>query len=479
MNQQFFSFFFKIVLRHTGKTVTLLQTNAPMSHTPFLIVPALVCLFWFFAHRLLASRTLSFRLLELLFLFIILSILGDTVLTPLLGSDAIAHVAVCFAVPTLIPMACLYLLYLYKPFTYKPRYLYWIILPFILTTAALILTTIMGFEETDAFLSRFHSRPFNLNQAANSHLNRLYYYWTILLFQIVLAAEFVYLAGFLLYLRRKIHFRPRQLYRFLFRGERIRVLEIQITVVIAIFLIILLKIVLHDEVFHNNPVWALSFVTIHSVLYFLFGFFALFGAEESISLHDIPTALRFNYRPETRSSVAEEIITDMAPYLSGESLTHVLSRLSTQHGAMSGHETGPGGKPGTGTSLSAAVLNVVSHAQDENGLAAQFRQLMRQERLYLQPGLTLGDVAERLGTNKTYVSKMVNQTYKMGFPEMLNILRVDYAQRYIRAHADASQEEIAQASGFLSASSFNSTFKRITGFTPKVWTARKDSISGR
>lgn len=46
---------------------------------------------------------------------------------------------------------------------------------------------------------------------------------------------------------------------------------------------------------------------------------------------------------------------------------------------------------------------------------------MQQERLYLQPSLTLSDVAERLHTNKTYVSKMVNQTYKMGFPELLNI----------------------------------------------------------
>ena len=100
---------------------------------------------------------------------------------------------------------------------------------------------------------------------------------------------------------------------------------------------------------------------------------------------------------------------------------------------------------------------------------------MQNERLFLKPGLTLGEVAGRLGTNKTYLSKMVNQTYKVGFPEMLNILRVDYAQHYIRKHADASQEEIAKACGFLSASSFNSTFKRITGFTPKVWTARKES----
>lgn len=90
-----------------------------------------------------------------------------------------------------------------------------------------------------------------------------------------------------------------------------------------------------------------------------------------------------------------------------------------------------------------------------------------------QPGLSLDTVAAKLKSNKTYISKMVNQTYGMGFPEVLNILRVDYAQQYMRKHKDALQEEVARASGFLSASSFNTVFKRITGYTPKVWSSRK------
>jgi AraC-like DNA-binding protein len=98
--------------------------------------------------------------------------------------------------------------------------------------------------------------------------------------------------------------------------------------------------------------------------------------------------------------------------------------------------------------------------------------MMIDEQAFLHPSLTLSDVAERLHSNKTYVSKMVNHTYNMGFPEVLNILRIDYAEQYIISHRDATQEEIAKACGFLSASSLNSTFKRITGYTPKVWAAR-------
>lgn len=447
-----------------------------MYHIPFLITPALVCLFWIFVHGLLAARTLTFRLLIILFSFIVLAILGDVILAPLLGSDAIAHIFINFSVPCLIPLACLYLLYLYRPFVYRPRYLLWIIFPVVLTTAAVILTVIMGLEDTNELLARIHSKSFHVNDPANSFLNQLYYYWAVLLLQLVMAAEMAFMVGFILVMSIKLHLRP-GVFTNLLRGKRIRVLQAQIILTGSIFLIICLKLAMHAAPFHDDPVWALSFAGVHAILYFLFGFFALFSAKEYISWHDITTAFRFNYKPETQSSVAEEIITDMSGLLSVESLTHVLSKLSTQHGVQPGR--GASGKPGTGTSLSAAVLNVVSGSRDESGLASQFRALMHQESLYLQPSLTLSDVAERLHTNKTYVSKMVNQTYKMGFPELLSILRVDYAQRYIRSHPDASQEEIAKASGFLSASSFNSTFKRISGFTPKVWKARKDSIAGR
>ena len=99
---------------------------------------------------------------------------------------------------------------------------------------------------------------------------------------------------------------------------------------------------------------------------------------------------------------------------------------------------------------------------------------MMDEELFLHPRLTLNDVADRLNTNKTYVSKMVNNTYNLGFPELINTLRVDYAEQYILNHREAKQNEIAERCGFLSASSFNNTFKKVTGMTPKVWISTMD-----
>ncbi|MBR5344218.1 MAG: helix-turn-helix transcriptional regulator [Clostridia bacterium] len=401
------------------------------------------------------------------------TICGDVLIEPLLGSDAIAHIFIYAFAPAIIPLTCLYYTYLYHPFVYKPKYLLWIALPVITATSSLILTLVIGLEGTDDLLDRIHAGDFNPRDPMGPNLEHLYYYWTIVLFRGILFAEIVFFTIYSGILTHRLHLGPRNSHRFLFHQQPIRLMEVQMVIACLLTFTICLKLFLHSSMFHDNKAWAYSIALLHSILYFLLGLFALFGSKEYIYLRDIKTLLRYNYTPETRASVTEEIITDMAGDLSGDSLTRVLSRLGTQRGVTPGREGA--GRGAAVPSLSATVLNIVSHMQDESGLLAEFRQLMQHDRIFLQPSLSLADVAQRLGTNKTYVSKMVNQNYKMGFPELMNILRVDYAQRYIRSHPDASQEQIAKACGFLSASSFNSTFKRITGFTPKVWTARKDS----
>ena len=128
-------------------------------------------------------------------------------------------------------------------------------------------------------------------------------------------------------------------------------------------------------------------------------------------------------------------------------------------------------------SLSDKIFSAVSSSYDEEKRLAALQKLMMDEQLFLQPKISLGDVADRLDTNTTYVSRLVNNAYNLGFPEFINTLRIDYAEQYILNHREAKQDEIAAKCGFLSASSFNNTFKKITGMTPKVWLASVDRIT--
>jgi AraC-like DNA-binding protein len=345
----------------------------------------------------------------------------------------------------------------------------WIIVPSVLFTASFILTLIMGLERTDDLLNRIQNSSFDPANADS--LERAYYLWTIILFRIVIIAEELFLLVYCFVLLRKNNFRLRHFRDFLFRNRAISVMGVQVYLSLLITLVLCLKVFLHPFFLHS-PGWAVAISLTIAVQFFSFGFFALFGSKRYITRKDIRTAMRYNYTEENQAQVTEDIIMDLARDLNGESLTRVLARLGTQTGASPRKATRAADTP----SLTSAIFSSAADTQGHESLATRFQHLMQVKRLFLQPGLTLSDVADELGTNKTYVSKMVNNTYNLGFPELLNIMRVDYACEYIRRHPEASQEEIARACGFFSASSFNGTFKRITGFTPKVWAARKDSL---
>lgn len=431
-----------------------------MDWTPLYIIPGLTFLFWAVVHALLCSRTYWFRYLFLTLIAVSLTAAADVIGAAVFGSPTVAHIILQLTAPATIPLTVLYFAHLYRDFKYKPVQIYWIIIPVMLFTASFILANINGFDQTDAFINRLNSGRtgddlfFNANEHA-------FYIWTVVVFRIVMAIETIAMLAFCAYLAKTLHFHPRHLVSFFSNKRwRIRVLEVQVVLATLILLGLCTKIFLHPP----YPGFILFMVMLMTVLQFFFGFIALFGSKEYVSRSEIDTSFRFNYRKETASAVAEEVIMDMMGQLEGESLSHVLTRLEVHTGAGSGK--------GEAASLSTALLGKTRH---DDSLMAQFQHLMMGEQLFLTPSLTLTDVAVRLKTNKTYVSKMVNQTYNLGFPEVLNILRVDYAETYIRKHPDATQEDIAKACGFLSASSFNSTFKRITGYTPKVWAARISS----
>lgn len=110
---------------------------------------------------------------------------------------------------------------------------------------------------------------------------------------------------------------------------------------------------------------------------------------------------------------------------------------------------------------------------DEDSLRIRFEDLIVSEQLFLKQGIRLSDIAAKLDTNRTYISRLVNNTYNMSFSDYINTLRIDYAEQYLLHNRNAKQSDIAAACGFPDASAFNNVFKKITGVTPKIWLATK------
>jgi AraC-like DNA-binding protein len=96
---------------------------------------------------------------------------------------------------------------------------------------------------------------------------------------------------------------------------------------------------------------------------------------------------------------------------------------------------------------------------------------MLTSRDYLEGDITLSELAGRIGTSPQLLSQYINEVLKSNFFDYINTLRVGEVMRCIERGADDSTTliELAYSCGFNSKSTFNSSFKRVTGTTPSRW----------
>lgn len=94
--------------------------------------------------------------------------------------------------------------------------------------------------------------------------------------------------------------------------------------------------------------------------------------------------------------------------------------------------------------------------------------LLEEEEVYTRNGLKVNDIAIMLCSNRTYVSDIINTTFKTTFTELINKYRLEHAKRKLLEN-DSSHLSITQVrkmSGFSSDSSFYRIFKEKEGITP-------------
>ncbi len=93
-------------------------------------------------------------------------------------------------------------------------------------------------------------------------------------------------------------------------------------------------------------------------------------------------------------------------------------------------------------------------------------KLMKEEKPYLNPKLTLINLAEMLNVSTNHLSQTINQFEKVNFHDFINRFRVD--EFIERSSSNTSFSILAHAldSGFNSKSSFNIVFKKFKDITP-------------
>lgn len=95
------------------------------------------------------------------------------------------------------------------------------------------------------------------------------------------------------------------------------------------------------------------------------------------------------------------------------------------------------------------------------------------EKLFLEPDISLADVAKKLNLPERQVSSVINGSGQ-NFCDFINRKRIAHAQRMLTEPGQKLNIlEILYESGFNSKSVFNTQFKRLTGLSPKEFRKRQ------
>lgn len=108
-----------------------------------------------------------------------------------------------------------------------------------------------------------------------------------------------------------------------------------------------------------------------------------------------------------------------------------------------------------------------------NESLGRLKHAMDVDKVYLDPDLTLIGLSNKLKTNRTYLSKIINLNYNCTFSEFVNMRRIEHALSIIHDRKDKgmSLKEISAECGYANQASFIRNFSKIMGKTPSEYIA--------
>jgi len=104
-----------------------------------------------------------------------------------------------------------------------------------------------------------------------------------------------------------------------------------------------------------------------------------------------------------------------------------------------------------------------------NRIRRKLRYAMNTERLFTDKDLTLSMLCAHIGEYSEHVLTYLNKEQGVSFYQFINQHRITHAQRLALKISDSGVDDIAGVVGFPSTSTFNSTFKRFVGQSPRQY----------
>jgi len=122
------------------------------------------------------------------------------------------------------------------------------------------------------------------------------------------------------------------------------------------------------------------------------------------------------------------------------------------------------------TNLNKTTYSTTEIIQEELKLIeVNLIKYFQKEQPWLNPNLSIWGVAKHIGTNRSYVSKIINDNIGCNFNQFVNNYRLDEAKKLLKQQPELQITEISELSGFGSLNSFIRIFKINEKCTPTLF----------
>ena len=118
----------------------------------------------------------------------------------------------------------------------------------------------------------------------------------------------------------------------------------------------------------------------------------------------------------------------------------------------------------------AAPAGKVSADSAEEELFGKLEKIMREDHVYRSNSISLDELASMLGTNRTYISRVINRYADKSFWGYINMYRIAEATEILSdLEKDVQIKNIYEVLGYNSAASFFRVFRDETGISPSKY----------
>lgn len=129
-----------------------------------------------------------------------------------------------------------------------------------------------------------------------------------------------------------------------------------------------------------------------------------------------------------------------------------------------------GEQPTSTPTAGSAMGKLGLSARQLGALAQDLQTYFHQRHPFLDPDLSLSQVAEATGYSRNQISYLLNQILGQSFYRYVNQARLEYLMARLGKMDDVpSVDDLAAEAGFNSLSAFYNSFRRHTGMTPRAY----------